>query len=43
MSNTKTKLAWIGLGLGALALRYALSGRPEIIEQYYSRMFFPVV
>lgn len=37
----KTKVAWIGLGLAALALRYLLSGRPDIIEQYYSRMLFP--
>lgn len=43
MSKMKTKLAWIGLGLGALVLRYALSSRPEIIELYYSRMFFPAV
>ena len=43
MSNTKTKLAWIGLGLGALALRAVLSSYPEIIERYYSRMLFPVV
>ena len=43
MPNIKKKLAWIGLGLGALALRYALAGHPEIIERYYSRMLFPVL
>ncbi|MCB9297786.1 MAG: DUF3810 domain-containing protein [Lewinellaceae bacterium] len=43
MSNTKTKLAWIALGLGALALRFALSGHPEIIERYYSRLLFPAL
>lgn len=43
MSNTKTKLAWIGLGIGAWVLRAALSGHPEITEKYYSRMLFPVL
>ncbi|MCB0554044.1 MAG: DUF3810 domain-containing protein [Phaeodactylibacter sp.] len=43
MHKLKTKLIWIALGLGAVALRALFSGYPEVVEQYYSQAFFPVI
>ena len=40
MSIRNSNWTWIGLGLGALLLRWLLSFHPEIIEQYYSRGIF---
>ena len=40
MHKLKHKLIWIGLGTLALLLRMGLAGRPDLIEQYYSRGLF---
>jgi hypothetical protein len=40
MKQWKYNGLWIGLGLGAWALRMLLSAKPEWIEQYYSRGLF---
>lgn len=39
----QTQKIWIGLGLVALLLRWVAAGKPEWVEQYYSRGLFPVI
>lgn len=40
MKRYKKSLIWAALGMGAVLLRLALSGSPELIERYYSRGLF---
>lgn len=40
MNRYRSSLFWLLLGMGAVAVRFSLSGTPEWIEQYYSRFFF---
>jgi hypothetical protein len=40
MNRYKISLIWTGLGIVTVALRFLLSGSPELIERYYSRGLF---